>query len=88
MGVGETGKLRAYEKVAVKGNLESACNRMAFGAAESPEEIATNIFRLFRDCDRLEDERIYVEAIPKTGIGLAVMNRLEKAAAGRMIQVE
>lgn len=66
----------------------SACNRMAFGAAESPEEIATNIFRLFRDCDRLEVERIYVEAIPKTGIGLAVMNRLEKAAAGRMIQVE
>jgi L-threonylcarbamoyladenylate synthase len=43
---------------------------MAFGAAESPEEIAANIFRLFRDCDRLGAERIYVEAIPKTGIGL------------------
>ena len=60
----------------------------AFGAAGSPEEIATNIFRLFRDCDRLEADKIYVEAIPKTGIGLAVMNRLEKAAGGRVVQVE
>ncbi len=60
----------------------------ALGAAENPEEIATNIFRLFRDCDRLGVEKIYVEAISKTGIGLAVMNRIEKAAGGRVVRVE
>ncbi len=61
---------------------------IAFGAAESPEEIAMNIFRLFRDCDRLEADKIYVEAIPRAGIGLAVMNRLEKAAGGKIVKVE
>lgn len=60
----------------------------AFGAAERPEEIAMNIFRLFRDCDRLGADKIYVEAIPKKGIGLAVMNRIEKAAGGRVVTVE
>lgn len=61
---------------------------IAFGAAESPEEIATNIFRLFRDCDRLKADKIYVEAIPRAGIGIAVMNRLEKAAGGKIVKVE
>ena len=32
-------------------------------------------------------EKIYVEAIPKTGIGLAAMNRIEKAAGGKVIQL-
>lgn len=61
---------------------------IAFGAAESPEEIAMNIFRLFRDCDRLGADKIYVEAISRAGIGLAVMNRLEKAAGGKIVKVE
>lgn len=60
----------------------------AFGAAGHPEEMAMNIFKLFRDCDRLEADKIYVEAIPKEGIGLAVMNRLEKAAGGKIVKVE
>lgn len=60
----------------------------AFGAAGHPEEIAMNIFRLFRDCDRLGADKIYVEAIPKEGMGLAVMNRLEKAAGGKVVNVE
>jgi L-threonylcarbamoyladenylate synthase len=61
---------------------------IAFGAAGNPEEIAMNIFRLFRDCDRLEADKIYVEAIPRDGIGLAIMNRLEKAAGGKIVKVE
>lgn len=60
----------------------------ALGAAENLKEIAMNIFRLFRDCDQVGAEKIYVEAIPKTGIGLAVMNRLEKAAGGKVVKVE
>ena len=60
----------------------------AFGAAGHPEEMAMNIFRLFRDCDQLGAHKIYVEAIPKEGIGLAVMNRLEKAAGRKIVKLE
>lgn len=60
----------------------------AFGAAGHPEETATHIFRLFRDCDRLGADKIYVEAIAKDGIGLAVMNRIEKAAGGRVVHLD
>lgn len=61
---------------------------IAFGAAGHPEETAMHIFRLFRDCDRLGADKIYVEAIPKEGIGLAVMNRIEKAAGGRVVRLD
>jgi len=52
-----------------------------------PEELAASIFRIFRDCDDAGIDKIYVEAIPRTGIGFAVMNRIEKAAGGKVIQL-
>lgn len=61
---------------------------IAYGSINHPEEAAANIFRLFRECDRLGAGKIYVEAIPKEGIGLAVMNRIEKAAGGKIVQVD
>lgn len=60
---------------------------ISFGSIGDPDEVAANIFRLFRDCDSMGTEKIYVESIPKEGIGLAVMNRIEKAAGGKIIQV-
>ncbi|NLM11982.1 MAG: threonylcarbamoyl-AMP synthase [Clostridiaceae bacterium] len=61
-------------------------NAISFGSINDASEVASNIFRLFRECDRIGAEKIYVEAIPKEGIGLAVMNRIEKAAGGKIIQ--
>jgi len=58
---------------------------VSYGSINNASEIASNIFRLFRECDRMGTEKIYVEAIPREGIGLAVMNRIEKAAGGRII---
>jgi L-threonylcarbamoyladenylate synthase len=46
------------------------------------ESWANRIFSLLRDVDGLGYERIVVEAIPETGLGAAVMERLRKAAQG------
>ena len=43
-------------------------------------ELAEKLFAFLRDLDRKQVEAIYVETVPETGIGLAVMNRLRKAA--------
>lgn len=61
-------------------------NAISYGSIKDASEVASNIFRLFRECDQIGAEKIYVEAIPKDGIGLAVMNRIEKAAGGKIIQ--
>lgn len=58
-----------------------------YGSISEPEDLAASIFRIFRDCDDAGIEKIYVEAIPKTGIGFAVMNRIEKAAGGKVIHL-
>lgn len=62
--------------------------KMSYGSIGSPEEAAANIFRIFRDCDRLGAEKIYIEAIPEYGIGYAVMNRIKKAAGGKVVYLE
>jgi len=62
-------------------------NIIPYGSIKAPEDMAANIFRIFRDCDDAGIEKIYVEAIPWTGIGIAVMNRIEKAAGGKVIQL-
>ncbi|MBO4299142.1 MAG: threonylcarbamoyl-AMP synthase, partial [Clostridia bacterium] len=51
------------------------------GAADTAESVAAALFALLR---RLDDERvkhIFSEAVDSSGVGLAVMNRLSRAAA-------
>jgi len=45
-----------------------------------PEEIAANIYAALRHCDELGHDEIFVQGVAETGIGVAVMNRLRKAA--------
>lgn len=49
----------------------------------SPAEYARKLYQSFHDLDRLHADIILAEAIPEKGIGIAVMNRLEKASGGR-----
>ncbi|NLG89129.1 MAG: threonylcarbamoyl-AMP synthase [Clostridiaceae bacterium] len=76
--------------VAADENIEnySAGIKMSYGSIKSPQEAAASIFRIFRDCDRLGAEKIYIEAIPEYGIGYAVMNRIKKAAGGKVVNLE
>lgn len=49
------------------------------------EEIATRLFGALRACDQAGVDVVLVETIPAVGIGLAVMNRLRRAAENRAL---
>ena len=48
---------------------------------KSPEDFAKNLFSFFRECDERKIKVIYCERVSEKGIGLAIMNRLKKAAS-------
>lgn len=64
-----------------KGTVISAGDR------DRPETIAANLFRVLREFDDRQVQVILAEAVDNTGIGLAVMNRLQKAAGYNIIEV-
>ncbi len=43
-------------------------------------EYAHTIFEFFRECDRVGIKKIYCEKVDETGIGVALMDRLQRAA--------
>jgi L-threonylcarbamoyladenylate synthase len=57
------------------------------GPRENPREVARNIFRVLRELDAEGVQFAVVEGIEPSGVGLAVMNRLRKAAGHRVISV-
>lgn len=58
-----------------------------FNIGESEEEIARNLFKALRELDKSGVDIILAEGIEERGLGLAVMNRLRKAAGYRVIRV-
>ena len=52
----------------------------SFGSSSRPATVARNIFRLLRECDKKGAHTIVVEGISQKGIGMAVMDRLSRAA--------
>lgn len=58
-----------------------------YGNRHQLELVAANLFRSLRAFDRHEVDVVLAEAVPETGIGLAVMNRLRRAAGGRVVSV-
>jgi len=57
-----------------------------YGSRNNPEEIAANLYNALRVFDGEAVDVILAESIPETGLGLAVMNRLRKAAGYRIIK--
>ena len=57
------------------------------GSIHNLQEAARNLYGLLRDADTDGYTQIYFEAIPKDGIGFAVMNRIYKAAAYNTVKV-
>lgn len=51
------------------------------GNAEAPQEIAHELFKALRFVDKLGVDEIFIEGIPDTDEGLAVMNRIRKASS-------
>ena len=54
---------------------------------ESLEELAANLFYLLRDFDRTMPDVILAEGVGESGIGLAVMNRMRKAAGYQIVSM-
>ena len=59
----------------------------SLGSPEDLSQSASRVFAYLRDADEKGYRKIYIPAVPETGIGLALMNRLKKAAAGKCVRL-
>ena len=57
------------------------------GSRNHPAQLAARLFAALRSFDAKQVDVIIAEGYSKTGVGLAVMNRLQKAAGSRVINV-
>lgn len=61
---------------------------LSLGSRENPGEMGERLFHILRAADEMGAEVIFSEVLPPEGIGLAVMNRLGRAAAFRTIDAD
>lgn len=57
------------------------------GRRQDPSSIAQHLYACLRQFDERGVQYIVGETFPRSGMGMAVMNRLEKAASGRILSV-
>jgi L-threonylcarbamoyladenylate synthase len=57
---------------------------LSAGDRDKPETIARSLYNCLRLFDTLAADVIFTEGIAETGLGRAIMNRLSKAAGGRV----
>ena len=69
-------------------NLYQADIVLSLGSRERPEEIGANLFKFLRKFDFLGAERVYSEVFSEEGEGMAIMNRLNKAAGYCVIDLD
>ena len=60
---------------------------LSLGNRENLEEIGSNLVKPLRKFDFLGVDVVYSETVPEKGEGLAIMNRLQKAAGYKIINV-
>lgn len=63
------------------------CEVLSLGRKYDLNEIAKNLFETLRKCDDLGVEYILCQGFEEDGVGLAIMNRLNKAAGYDIIKV-
>ncbi|WP_269758312.1 L-threonylcarbamoyladenylate synthase [Thalassobacillus sp. C254] len=61
---------------------------ISYGSNDDIKEVAAKLYDTLRRADKLEADVLFSVTFPKEGVGAAVMNRLEKAAGGRIIKEE
>jgi len=64
------------------------CHPHDIGSEDDPAEVARRLFATLRALDDEKMDVIFSEVVPPEGVGLAVMNRLGRAAAFRTVQAE
>lgn len=60
---------------------------LSVGDRENPETIGANLFKILRNFDYIGAEVVYSEVFDEKGEGMAIMNRLNKAAGYNYIEV-
>jgi len=82
------GVLLHVDTVAAIFNLQDPPpNAFVIPMGHDDESIAQGLFARLRECDEENVDVIYIEAVPETGIGVAIMDRMLKAAEGRVVYV-
>ncbi|NGQ95544.1 threonylcarbamoyl-AMP synthase [Brevibacillus sp. SYP-B805] len=82
-----TGVLGTAESVRFWREHPSVDVALACGSRHDLHSVARELYGCLRQFDDLGIQYIVAEAFPRTGMGMAVMNRLEKAAGGRFLSV-
>lgn len=77
--------LEALEQAYQGGSLPGRAAPFCVGRRREPETVARSLFEGLRTLDRLQPCVILAEAVEPSGLGLAVDNRLRKAAAGQVV---
>lgn len=72
--------------LALEGNLPFYGKRRCISLGSDAESMAANLFHALREADRLGADVILCEGVEPIGVGLAVMNRLLRAAAFRVVE--
>jgi L-threonylcarbamoyladenylate synthase len=60
---------------------------LVIGDRTKPETIAANLFKMLRKCDFLGFDKVYVEYFDDDELGMAIMNRLKKAAGYDIVEI-
>ncbi len=61
--------------------------KLIYGSGNDYESLAHSCFAVLREVDSLKAERVFIHAPKKDGVGLAVYNRLIRAAAFKVIKL-
>ncbi len=60
---------------------------LVIGSRKDSAEIASNLFKMLRKCDYHNIALVFAEGLPENELGLAIMNRLKKAAGYEIYDV-
>lgn len=74
--------------LALDGHIDAYGDRRCLSLGADAEAMARSMFARLRDADALGADAIFSEAIPTDGVGLAVMNRLERAAGFNILEAD
>jgi len=61
---------------------------LSLGSRDHLEMIGANLYKYLRKFDFLDVNRVYSEVFPEEGEGMAIMNRLNKAAGYKIIDLD
>lgn len=74
--------------LALDSHIPAYGTRRTLSLGADASGMAHNIFSALRDADALGADTLFSEAVPEDGLGLAVMNRLGRAAAFHILTAE